>query len=320
MSSQKTINVNPDFFSLTPGGRKKDSKTRKKREKKQKPQTLVKPNKLRKQLLSRIKDFQKNNEENNKILEVKTDIQEFDNEFQESLKYLESLAKNKKSIKREKSERRKTQKNKLMPPVSNTVPPEMNIPLPISQTHITATVETDISHPSTHQTLRIKHKDNPPYSNLKNGSRPTYREWKKKQDIPSITIEDKPEVLPPTERSLKLTEVKQAYQEINPSKCQTPKLKRTVRTLKYQLGKTKDQIAVLIKSRKTRKLVQHEHALLKQKSILEIKNYLRGKNLIKSGSNAPNDVLRQIYEQAILTGEVSNKSKENLLHNFFNDK
>ena len=54
---------------------------------------------------------------------------------------------------------------------------------------------------------------------------------------------------------------------------------------------------------------------LKKKSIIDIKNYLRKHNLIKIGSNAPNDVLRQIYEQSILAGNVNNKNNNNFLHN-----
>ena len=92
--SQKTISINPEFLASS-NSKKLLNKSRKKREKKQKPQSLVKPNKLRKQLLSRIKNFQKNNEEKPPSLEIKTDLQEFDTDFNESLQYLETLAKNK---------------------------------------------------------------------------------------------------------------------------------------------------------------------------------------------------------------------------------
>ena len=90
------------------------------------------------------------------------------------------------------------------------------------------------------------------------------------------------------------------------------------KTYKYQLGKKNKTVSVLIKDRKTRKLVQHEHGLLKQKKLPEIKNYLRNKNLLKSSSNAPNDVLREIYEQSILAGDLENKTTDTLLHNFLN--
>ena len=100
-----------------------------------------------------------------------------------------------------------------------------------------------------------------------------------------------------------------------------PKRKRVTRTLKYKLGKhANGTVSVLIKNSQTRRKVQTEQALLKQKSILEIKNHLRSNNLLKAGSNAPSDVLRHLYEQSILAGQVENKAKETLIHNYFNDK
>ena len=100
-----------------------------------------------------------------------------------------------------------------------------------------------------------------------------------------------------------------------------PKRKRVTRTLKYKLGKhANGKVSILIKNSQTRRKVQTEQALLKQKSILEIKNHLRSKNLLKAGSNAPSDVLRHLYEQSILAGQIENKAKETLIHNYFNDE
>lgn len=99
------------------------------------------------------------------------------------------------------------------------------------------------------------------------------------------------------------------------------KRKKITRTLKYKLGKhANGKVSVLIKNNQTRRRVQTEQAQLKQKSILDIKNYLRSKNLLKVGSEAPNDVLRHIYEQSILAGQIENKSKDTLIHNYFNDE
>ena len=97
--------------------------------------------------------------------------------------------------------------------------------------------------------------------------------------------------------------------------------KKITRTLKYKLGKhANGKVSVLIKNAQTRRKVQTEQALLKQKSILDIKNHLRSKNLLKVGSEAPNDVLRQIYEQSILAGQIENKAKDTLIHNYFNEE
>jgi hypothetical protein len=100
-----------------------------------------------------------------------------------------------------------------------------------------------------------------------------------------------------------------------------PHRKKVTRTLKYKLGKhANGKVSVLIKNNQTRRRVQTEQAQLKQKSIIDIKNYLRSKNLLKVGSEAPNDVLRHIYEQSILAGQIENKAKETLIHNYFNEE
>ena len=98
-----------------------------------------------------------------------------------------------------------------------------------------------------------------------------------------------------------------------------PKRKKITRTLKYKLGKhANGKVSVLIKNNQTRRKVQTEHAQLKLKSIIDIKNHLRSNNLLKVGSEAPNDVLRHLYEQSILAGQIENKAKDTLIHNYFN--
>jgi hypothetical protein len=154
-------------------------------------------------------------------------------------------------------------------------------------------------------------KPTPVYSNLKGGTRPTYRQYHNKTQKnygneplvkPLIHIDNN---APETTIMVKKPRFK----------------KRITRTLKYSLGKHKNgKVSVLIKNAKTRRKVQTEQALLKQKSIADIKLYLRSKNLLKVGSEVPNDVLRQMYENAILAGDVMNKSKDTLIHNFLNEK
>ena len=111
--------------------------------------------------------------------------------------------------------------------------------------------------------------------------------------------------------------------EIVPNEEETyiPKLRRITRTYKYKLGKKKDakHIGLLIKNRDTQKKIRQEVAQLKQQPIQDVKNFLREKNLIKLGSQAPNDVLRKLYEDSVLAGEITNTNNNNLVHNYLND-
>ena len=107
-----------------------------------------------------------------------------------------------------------------------------------------------------------------------------------------------------------------------PEKIRTTKklLKKTIHK-KYTLGKSKIKktVAVLLKDKNTRKNVINAQKDLKDKSVSDVKTYLRKHNLIKIGSNAPNDVIRKIYESAMLAGEITNNNKETMIHNFIKD-
>jgi metal-responsive CopG/Arc/MetJ family transcriptional regulator len=96
--------------------------------------------------------------------------------------------------------------------------------------------------------------------------------------------------------------------------------KKTIKH-KYTLGKSKIKkvVSVLLKDQNTRKKIQTAQKDLKHHSIHDIKKYLKNHHLIKIGSHAPNDVIRKLYESAMLTGEVTNLNVETILHNFMKD-
>lgn len=95
------------------------------------------------------------------------------------------------------------------------------------------------------------------------------------------------------------------------------KIRQTI-TKKYTLGRApgSNVVGVLIKNNETRRQVQQDHGVLRREAIVEIRKYLHDHGLLKVGSDAPPDVLRNMYETAKLTGEVNNVNKHVLLHNF----
>ena len=191
----------------------------------------------------------------------------------------------------------------------------------------------------------------PPYSNLKGSLKPTYREWLQKTQKnyknknTNISFSDKNQVSQISESKLnqpssinstlnlssisnesnqKQKNTTQFRNKMNKpnivlTRIPVEKINKKTRTIKYTLGKKGNKIGVLIKNSNTRKKIKDDFLKLKRKNISEIKDTLRNKNLIKAGTLAPNDVLREIYEQSILTGDVVNKNKDALIHNYFSN-
>ena len=74
----------------------------------------------------------------------------------------------------------------------------------------------------------------------------------------------------------------------------------------------------MIKNNKTKKQKKNELYIAKNKPLNEIKFELKKKNLIKNGSESPNDVLRKIYEDSITSGEINNTNGKNQIYNYLN--
>ena len=304
--SKKSISINPNFFKIGKGGKTpKEKKAKKKR-----PINTLKPNNVKKKLIEKIKAHQQR-EKQKEILNEEKEEKEFQDNFKETLNYLQELdLKSKK--KKKKKKRDKTMKKTNIP--INTQPME-NPPTNFSQAPA------------------------PPYGCLKNGNKPTFRQYnktlkkKREDDIPINTsenfdgnksdISDTPVINLTNirfEQDKTFDNRKEKLQNLkNMMKNDKPKTKR-IKTRrirrKITLGKVKNKVGVLVKSKKTRKLIKSEVSVLKKKPIQEIKTYLKKHNLIKIGSNAPDYIFRTMYENAYLSGDISNKNNEILLHNW----
>lgn len=359
--SQKTIQLNPEFLTAT---KRKKAKTRSKKDKIKNAKMPNNTNTMRKQLLKKIKNYQKNIEENkteanhsskstnasnspvNDNANNKSDEQNnFNDEFNKSLHFLQNLS----SKKRKETKKRKIKGNKQSnntPSLvgNNSLPTEIKIAteLPLEMME-----KAHMTVPQRNTTVKNYSKE-PEYGCLKNGSKPLYRDWKRSTqknlsitNTPSVeitnTLEDSniklnifdnvgeasKETI--TVRENNLQKVRNDFQRDKRVNVQpqgsSQDIEHRVKTKTFQLGKQKKskRVSVLVKNRDTRKRIKDEHGSLKQKSILEVKNYLRKKNLLKTGSDAPPDVLRTMYENAILTGDIKNNTNDTLLHNFYNE-
>ena len=141
-SSQKTIKINPDLFKLNhTAKRRQQPKMRRER-----PVISVKPNQVKKELLSRIKELQKKEEEietskkvpiqKNEKDKDKDNHTEFNDEFNKSLNFLQELSKNKetKAVRRHNKSIRRQEKRE-------NIKHELNIDLPEELRDFNDTVE-----------------------------------------------------------------------------------------------------------------------------------------------------------------------------------
>ena len=397
---KKTIEINPAFLNINSKKNAKQNKSKKL--KKTELSNVVKPNKLRKELLNKVKEYQKNinsENQNNKVTKnIESDLQ-FNSEFNDSMTFLNNLSNTKKNKKKEKKIKRQlTMKNnnysknnitikninrnnnrinnsnntntntntnnsinnykinnKIINRVNNKVNNKVNNRINDNNNNnnnnnnniITRDNEESFIEINTDDSIVENNNSNecPPWGCIKNGNKPTYREWLEKSnnnihDNINNRVDDNLDnnlddnvgnnvnnnvnndmIMNDIEKEIN-DNVLNKSQEDSLIKLKNPRIKankiKRIKTVKFNLGKKDSKIGVLIKDRKTRKHIQHEHGLLKQKSIIEIKKYLRDKNLIKNTSDAPNDVLRELYEQSILSGDIYNKSANTLVHNYLN--
>ena len=109
-------------------------------------------------------------------------------------------------------------------------------------------------------------------------------------------------------------------QNLNLKKWKYPKQKRTIRRT-YFVGRSRvhPRISVLVSNKTIRARTTLKQQELKQVPIAEVKKYLLKNGFIKVGTSSPNDVLREMYENAqLICGEIKNHNPENLLYNYFN--
>jgi prefoldin subunit 5 len=230
-STKKTIQINPELFKMSGG------KTRKVREKKELPLApIVSPNKLKTNLLKRIKEH-KTNEIKNKSLENKSATTNTitntaggnPDEFSSAFEFLKKRKKDVEKTKQQQQINNRTVKNYVSNIGGNNlllqqqqqqqqqpIATQMNDYIPllssISSPHVELDLPFDLQEPtplkssyftpndSNIMDIRYKPQDDVPYGCLKGGKKPSYRSWiqtRKNYDSPTMPSID-PSIRPPT--------------------------------------------------------------------------------------------------------------------------
>ena len=317
MSSGKIININPELFSLS-------NYTKKKRTSEPKEMKIKEPKKqstrtMRNKLLHYIRKTQEENYRkfHGKDPEIQSPTHHykedpsFNNDFENSLKYLSEVAEN---------ASQSIPKNHTLK-MHHSIVNESHLPNIVNPINELATIV-----PSEEKYTITR----PSWGCLKGGALPTYRSWKNltQKNQPDISVvnpssshsintapsENIPEVKQPLITDIQREIIKKTQEKIHTPftkpKSYYNKRKKTIRRT-YKVGKSKiaSKIGVLISNRTIRNTISTKKQNLKQIPIDQIRKTLIEKGFIKVGSIAPNDVLRQMYESmSLICGEVQNLS------------
>jgi len=392
-SSSKQIQINPELFNISGSSGRSSKNTTRKRKEKPVINTMIRPNNVKKELMKKIKRHQETKDKS------KSDnVEEFTSQFNDSMKYLESVRSERQKNRYLKEQKEHDELNNLSThtststPRHTSTPKSSNISYKSNINYERATIEPEEpEEPSgpvisvntelpsvfnNNKQLNTIIKDPPPYSNLKNSNKPTYKEWKRQtmkksrfsdetMDLtdPSATTRQSrgsgystDEYKPPinvidehefnrvthenNERKKLLDKIKFRLKQQNVERIKQHRKQQLRKSIdkqnkdnlhnktvknyeKYEtFGKRvlEGKVSVLVKDRQTRKKIELEKKQLRKHDIHKIRLYLQKHGLLKVGSPAPDDILRELYEQSFLTGDVSNKSKDILVHNYLNDE
>lgn len=155
-----------------------------------------------------------------------------------------------------------------------------------------------------------------PYGVLKNGLKPTYKTWNKSQKNSLEPVNMEP--FCPDKKEEPVCHVNVLEE---PPKVSTEVILSRETKIPIKIGKNKKNktIHILIPCTNTRKNRVEERDTIRKTSLTTVKNYLKSHKLIKVGSTAPTNLIRQMYENAKCYGDVVNENKENLLYNYEKD-
>jgi hypothetical protein len=97
-----------------------------------------------------------------------------------------------------------------------------------------------------------------------------------------------------------------------------PKKTKTIKQY-ASFGKNNHTSTVRVFIHHDKRKLDTETRALDKHDMNKVRTYLKTHGLLKVGSTAPDDILRESYKNSILAGNIHNKSKDVLVHNFMQD-
>ena len=223
MSTKKTIQINPDLFSMSPKKRGRQSTPNIKTPKKQPP---IRPNSLKKKLIQRVKEHKLKETREQEISkrvaqEIMTPDKEnkYMEEFNDSISYLNQLSNQNKHLLKQKR-KSFTLKNSA---ASDVPPPNLILDTPLEISSIPPIPQIPENELPIKLNTPQQSQQSVPYGCLKGGTKPTYKSWMKTQKN-SDSYTQQPELslpldLPdsfqqiPNEREKKLNDLKEKVRQ-----------------------------------------------------------------------------------------------------------
>ena len=338
MSDKKILAIDPNMFSFS------NNKTRKKKPSKpDEPKIKMKPRTKpvnnasikKRSIINMMRQHQadkykKTFDTTNPELPTKMDVTNFNNDFSVATDYFNNLketVKNKTNHLQHTIKQTPTHINSI---TTNTVPAILNTN---NLTNISDSIRSKVTDPVVNINPNIQ--PAPKYGCLKNGLLPTYRTLmnQTRKDLPDMSggnnnvptttsnVLNTSNELVNKAMQKQLIDTKLANMQKNKLKYRKKKQKKTIRRT-YKTGRSSimPKVSVLVSNKTIRNNISTKTLLMKQTPIYEVRKYLIKHGFIKVGAVTPNDVLRKMYESAMLIcGEIQNHNPDNLLYNFLHD-
>jgi len=338
MSDKKILAIDPNMFSFS------NNKTRKKKPSKpDEPKIKMKPRTKPVQNASikkrsvinmmrqhQAEKYKKTFDTTNPELPKKMDVTNFNNDFSVATDYFNNLketVKNKTNNLQHTIKQTPTHINSI---TTNNVPAILNTN---NLTNISDNIRSKVTDPVVNINPNIQ--PAPKYGCLKNGLLPTYRTLmnQTRKTLPDMfggnnnvpttnsNVLNTSNELVNKAMQKQLIDTKLANIKKNKLKYRKKKQKKTIRRT-YKTGRSSimPKVSVLVSNKTIRNNISTKTLLMKQTPIYEVRKYLIKHGFIKVGAVTPNDVLRKMYESAMLIcGEIQNHNPDNLLYNFLHE-